>query len=168
MLWFNSVLSLINFFSTSFEYDNVRISHEYETKQIRKKYHNKYIRLCSRKTERSPVLWTCENQGAQHIISMKKIRFLQSTSLHCSGPKHQLDHLLVYSVCKLVHKSSFWYPSESQGYVIISWLVQFLCVCVTVGPRLDMSKFTEGVWQTVNSRRVVQTGKPSSWTDKYM
>ena len=36
MLWFNSVLSLVNFFSTSFEYDNVRISHEYETKQIRK------------------------------------------------------------------------------------------------------------------------------------
>ena len=36
MLWFNSVLSLVNFFSTSFEYDNVCISHEYETKQIRK------------------------------------------------------------------------------------------------------------------------------------
>ena len=29
-------------------------------------------------------------------------------------------------------------------------------VGVMVGPRLDMSEFTEGVWQTVNSRREAQ------------
>ena len=37
-------------------------------------------------------------------------------------------------------------------------------VCVMVGRRLDMSKFTEGGWQRVlkvNSERAVQTGMPS-------
>ena len=48
------------------------------------KYHRKYSRLCFRlgKTERSPVLWTSESQGAQHIYHfIKKLRFLQSLSL---------------------------------------------------------------------------------------
>ena len=48
------------------------------------KYHHKYSRLCFRlgKTERSPVLWTSESQGTQHIYHfIKKLRFLQSLSL---------------------------------------------------------------------------------------
>ena len=106
---------------------------------------------------------------------MKKIRFLQSISLHCSWPTHHLDHLLVYSVCELVHKSKVLISSRvTRIYMIISdrryashdWSNSY--VCVMVGLRLDMLKFTEGGWQTVNSRREVQTGKPSSWTDKFL
>ena len=32
-------------------------------------------RLCSQKIEASPVLWICETQCAQHMISMKKKKF---------------------------------------------------------------------------------------------
>ena len=35
-----------------------------------------------------PVLWTCKIQGAQHLISMKKLRFLScpKPKVRCQGP----------------------------------------------------------------------------------
>ena len=45
-------------------------------------------RLCSVKIESSPVLWTCEIQGAQYMISMKKLRFSSHsrTKVRHQGP----------------------------------------------------------------------------------
>ena len=87
----------------------------------------------------------------------------------------------VWSVCELVHKSSFQYLAESQGHMWAFLIGGFLTsltitisyephdwpnfyVCVTVG-RSDMSKFTEGSLRgsfTVNNERSVRTLKPSS------
>ena len=39
---------------------------------------NVYQVSALRKIKESPVLWTCEIQGAQHIIQEKKVRFLVS------------------------------------------------------------------------------------------
>ena len=52
-----------------------------------------------------------------------------------------------------------WWPYWSHSYV-----------CVTIARRLDMSKFTKGIWQitfTVNIERAVRTWKPSFWIEKY-
>ena len=45
-------------------------------------------RLCSVKIESSPVLWTCEIQGAQYMISIKKLRFSSHsrTKVRRQGP----------------------------------------------------------------------------------
>ena len=56
---------------------------------------------------------------------------------------------------------------SDRWYAPHDWSNSYMCV--TVRRRLDMSKFTEGDWQRVlkaNSKRVVQTGKPSSGTEK--
>ena len=48
-----------------------------------------------RKIEGSPVLWSCEIQGAQHRICMKKLRF-------SSCPWAKVRHQVVHKVCALL------------------------------------------------------------------
>lgn len=87
-------------------------------------------------------------------------------SLHCSQPKYCLNDWHSPSANKCRKACSDWAFLIGRipiGFLHASQLVQFLCV--TVGRRLDMSKFTEGSQRLRinNSERVVCTWKPSLW-----
>ena len=81
-------------------------------KQIRKKYHHKYTRLSSRKTERSPVLWTCESQSAQDIISMKNQDFCSHLACNVAGP-HIVSTIGIFCLRISAQKFIVWFQKIS-------------------------------------------------------
>ena len=122
---------------------------------------------CRRIKKATLCLWT---QGCT-IFSGQKKKKKKGVVSHL--PLNALPAVQTWTAnCKRDRKTVVTWHSQLCGFPWKPWWPYWShsYVCVTIARRLDMSKFTKGIWQitfTVNIERPVRTWKPSFRIEKY-